>query len=618
MKINLLKDSNPNIPVFGYQNRLKQLSTHLNIQINVPNNLDLHNLSKEITERFEVDILPVETLVSRSLTKEQESVQNYFWIGMSLSASLLRAVKIPVFSPGVIKEIKIVSRAGDQRIFLGSFQVPLIENHPESFTFLCIRYAFELCRHFCKPGLTEEVAEHLMNNLDTQLIKRAEAMIPGGKSTIPVLKTAFDLDIPFCHLGKGIYQLGWGGFKHISDRSSTELDSAIGAKLSSNKLITANILRQAGLPVPFHLPATTLEQALEESKKIGFPLVVKPADRDRGEGVSVGVENDQTLTEGFEFASKFSKNILIERQVPGVCHRILIANKSHIYTVARLPKSIIGDGIRTVFELCQAETSNENRKPLHLRRKPFIFDMLTEETLKKQGVAYDTIPDPEQSVYVRPIETTLWGGTPKLLMHEVHADNVKVAIEAAQIMGLNIAGVDLISEDISKPWWENGAVINEINYAPFLGQLFDYQKAGVKQILKELFPKGGRIPIEIYIGDIEALHAALQRQEELKLINTRCFVTSHTNTYDVEGELRLNLESSNLFDRCRALLLNKNVDFLIMVIHTDELFFKGLPVDSINKIEIINDRLLSHTDASKTLNDSALTSLISGLNQYLR
>lgn len=128
---------------------------------------------------------------------------------------------------------------------------------------------------------------------------------------------------------------------------------------------TANVLRVAGLPAPIHGLVTAESDAISAAKKIGYPVVIKPSDRDRGEGVTVDVSDEAGLQLAFAHAkeSSRSKQVIVERQVAGVCHRLFVANDKLLYAVKRHPMSVTGDAQHTIQELVDAEVANQANKP---------------------------------------------------------------------------------------------------------------------------------------------------------------------------------------------------------------------------------------------------------------
>lgn len=604
------------VTITGFHHGLGQLSIELKVNFELTSGFNLASVTHLLTESMELEPIPIHAKVMRQLDVDQQSALDYFWLVMLLTTKLLQAIKIPSITPGLINELVRIDT--EKPTFQATCHIPAVESVTASLVTEGLRQAHRFLNVVAGGDLSAAELMLALDLLDEQFITPIAKKVSGGKSTIPLLKTAYQLGIPFMHLGGGIYQLGWGAQARLFDRSMTDLDSAIGASLVHNKIKAASILKQAGLPVPIHFLVKTTAEASTAAAAIGFPVVLKPADKDRGEGVTVGIDSSEKLSLAFEHALKVSPNILVERQIPGICHRILVVNGQHVYTVARLAKSVQGDGKHTVRELCELEAQKERRRAKHLRQPPFIFNELTDLTLEKQGVDYNSIPEEGALVFLRPIETTEWGGTPKVASIEIHPENVRIALRAAEIMGLAIAGVDLISDDISKPWYENGAAINEVNFAPLLGMRFEYQRLGVKNLLQILLKEDGRIPIEVYIGDDEALNVAMLRQTELLANNTNCFLTTHIKSFDSHGELKLALAKEGLFTRCRSLLMNRSCESLLVVIQTDELLSTGLPIDSINQVKVINHNLAVQNLFEQHKRSKPVDAILDLLAPYLR
>ena len=613
------EDKHSNINAFriaGFRLGLKQASIWLRPELLVPDQPDSKKIDDELLERFGIEPREVNLRITRRLTAKEQTAQQFAWQIMALASNLLQSIKIPCFDRGAILDVQCVNE--DSQRYRLSCLFPAIEEQSLRWVSDCFERAYRLVSRLADPGQTDAEMADLLEALHEKFITEAKKQIPGGDSTIPALKTAFQLDIPFIYLGQGIYQLGWGVHRRLSDRSTSGMDSAVGATISQDKHTTARILRQAGLPAPIHSIAGTREEAAEAAQRIGFPVVIKPADKDRGEGVTVSIRDVDGVYAAFDSASALSKHILVEKQVPGICHRILVVGDTSAYTVARLPIAVIGDGIHTVRELIAQSNQREARRAKHRRHSLFPCDELADETLKSRGFSFESIPENGVHAQLRPIETTQWGGLPKVFSDDIHPENIKIALQAAKLMNLNVAGVDLISEDICKPWYENGAVINEVNFAPYLGLRYAYQRSGAEKLVQNLFPQGARIPVEIYIGDKSAWVAAQARLHTLASSGTRVFCTSHTRTMDIDGEIRLQLVEDGLYARCRALLMNPAAEALLLVVQTDELLFKGLPVDSIDEFTMVNENLLSMNDPTRPAASNSAHRLVASFTPYQR
>ncbi len=611
MKINYIE----NLELSGYLFGLKQPSLQLNFQLVLPEKFDLDCISRELTTRFLLDSEILKTK-SKNLSSAELNAVSYVWEVLGLTSNLLQTIKIPSFGRGIILDVKTIDE--NERVYLFLIQFPWVDHLPKVWVSSCLNWALKIVNALAKNiAQPDEEIQKLLEELHEKFVLEARKLIPGGGSTVPFIKTAHLLDIPHKHLNSGVYQIGWSSRSHWIDRSTTELDSAVGASISHNKMRSVDLLRKAAFPVPVHFMARTEEEAVNAARKLGFPVVIKPADKDRGEGVTVDIYDTAGVMSAYQIASELSRNVLVEKQVPGMCYRILVIADRVLYTVARVPIAVIGNGFDSIAKLISQANLEELEKAKHLRQKTYPDDELAIHTLGKQGYELASIPAIGAYAYLRPIETTEWGGLPAVYSDSIHSDNKILAIRAAKLFGLNIAGIDFITQDITKPWHQNGAIINEINYAPFIGIKYDYQKNGVIDMVQSLYPNGGRIPIEVFIGDDSAWTAALTRQLELEEGGTRAYVTSHDQTYSSEGFVPMYLSQNRLVTRCNALLMNRNVDAILLVIQTDELMNFGSPVDSINGITIVNSNICKYEDMNQSASSSAADSLYGLFAEYL-
>ena len=202
-----------------------------------------------------------------------------------------------------------------------------------------------------------------------------------------------------------------------------------------------------------------------------------------------------------------------ERQAPGVCHRLFIVKGRLLYAVKRLPIFVTGDGTRTLRQIIAAEIETDLARPHWRRSKIADFDAAGFAGLAASGIDCDAVPGFGTRVFLRPIETTEWGGIDEDTTGIVHPLNLKAAVEATQAFGLEVSGVDMISEDISVPWHENGAVINEVNAGPLLGG-GDISRSHLATFLDIYLGGNGSIPVvEAAPGEsFEALRAGQAAQ----------------------------------------------------------------------------------------------------------
>jgi D-alanine-D-alanine ligase-like ATP-grasp enzyme len=310
-----------------------------------------------------------------------------------------------------------------------------------------------------------------------------------------------------------------------------------------------------------HIPARSAEEACKAAEQIGFPVVLKPIDLERGEGVTVDIRDNEALKTAFISACAMtpSKQVIVERQVAGTCHRLFIVGKQLLYAVKRMPMSVRGDGVKTIQQLVEDHASAQTLSAPWLRGDVPMLDDLALLTLAKTSLTSSSIISKGTWVHLRPIESTQWGGVDEDVTTRVHSENISAALTASELFGLHTAGVDIISEDITKPWHKNGAIINEVNFAPLLGGA-EISRSYLVAFFGQILKGDGTIPIEY----ADHLETALEKQESFRIKGLRCFVTTSTQTIDPSGNL-IALPFDGLKQRCKALIYRSEVDAIVLV-----------------------------------------------------
>ena len=511
----------------------------------------------------------------------QERARQWLWRVLLLARQLLQASRIPVFDPP-----QIISLNGpDAGTGRWQAQVALarVQQLPVSAYSEALTAALRLCELAASQALTDASLEGFYAEA-SRVIGRLTRLMPPGKSTLPLLQAVYDKGIPFTHLGAGVFQLGWGSKSHRIDRSATELDSAIGARLAQNKALTARLLQGAGLPAPQHQVVTDAATALAAAQRLGWPVVVKPQDLDRGEGVTVDVANQAALQAAFATAQALSpsRQVIVERQVAGCCHRLFIARGRLLYAVKRLPMSIVADGRRPIAELVQAELEAQRRLPPWQRSKIQPLDALALSALTAAGYSANSVPPAGKRVALRRIESTEWGGVDEEVSAIVHPENLRIALEATRLFGLDIAGIDLITPDIARPWFENGAIINEVNHAPELGG-GGISRRQIPALLDLLIQDRGRIPVEVFVGSEAAWTAASQRWQALLADGLHAYLTGPELTLEPSGARR-HMPLTGCFPRARALALSSSVDAIVMAVPMREFLTAEMPFEGVDHL----------------------------------
>lgn len=563
---------------------MRQRSFTLRLVFALPQALDLDRLDDWLATVLDTSS-PRPARADRDSSPDASAQQ---WLGRVLLVWrwLLQGARLPVFDTPAVLACRAMPER--KRGWMALATIARIDHIDADIYRIAFDAAAELCSAMLRQAPTDAGIARLHAQASQGAVRPLQARLRFGKSTLPVLRVAHRLSIPFSHLGSGVFQLGWGRLMRRLDRSVTDDDSAIGARLSNSKATTAALLRSAGLPAPRHQLVRSIDEARRAALQLGWPVVIKPADAERGEGVTVDVADDAALGGALQtaLAASTTKQALVERQVDGVCHRLFIARGRLLYAVQRHPMSVVGDGEHDVAWLVATEAARQRRLPPWDRSGIEDLDALALDSLARAGLTTQSIPAAGTRVALRRIESTAWGGVDEDMTQAVHPANLQLALQAAELLGLRMAGIDIITTDISRPWFETGAVVNEVNFAPLLGGAA-ISLSHVPGFLQEFVAGNGKVAVEVFVGGPAAWQAACARRLALSEQGVAACLSSATRTLDAAGST-WPMAATGLYARTRALVLSRTVEALVLVVHDDELLGAGLPLETISALDIVD------------------------------
>lgn len=566
---------------FGYRFGLRQPLFKIALIVSLPEESFSDAFDKWMLEALEVNQRDYSPRFIGKATLDK-ATYTYLKRLLHITNTLLQDIRIPIFERAAIEAVDLVENSDNKRVTLW---LPILHGFSEAIILRWLSIANELMHSVSRCHYEAQVTQRIYEEFGRKHLSPWVKRVAGAKSTVPVLQAAWAMGIPFEHLTSGHYLLGWGRQSQCFDRSSNDKDSAIGAKLTHRKDHALQLMRQAGIPVP---TGYLINSSTYDCSKITLPppWVVKPVDGDRGEGVTVGIMDVSHLNSAISEAAKISNTVLIEEQISGTCHRILVAEGRIVFVVRRNPRSVIGDGHSTI----QSLVDNENRlidKKIPIKRLPLLrLDEEAKKILAAIGMTVESIPKKGQKIELRGVQSAIWGGDPEVLTEFLHPENAALAIRSARLFNLSCAGVDFISTDISQPWHKTGAVINEINYAPVLGRTHLYQREGIQKYLAILFPNQGKIPIEVFIGtNIEPL--IYDRASELSAKGGNPYICNDLDIINYQG-MKIQLTNGiDIFSRVAMLRTERDMGSLIVYINHDDSFIRhGLPFEYITRLVV--------------------------------
>ncbi|GAB5535522.1 MAG: cyanophycin synthetase [Rubricoccaceae bacterium] len=331
-----------------------------------------------------------------------------------------------------------------------------------------------------------------------------------GPSTQSIVDAAEARDIPWIRLNPySLVQFGHGFLQKRIQATVTGETRHIAVEIASDKEDTRNLLSAVGLPVPRQHLIYSIEGAIEAAESIGYPVVLKPLNANHGRGVSIHLTTREEVETAFGVAKQHgtSRGVLVESYISGYDHRMLVVDGRLVAVAKRVPGHVVGDGTHTIDELVEIVNDDPRRGVGHEKTLTKLqFDEQAERLMEAAGHTRETILPEGETFFLRETANLSTGGTAIDLTDVVHPDNRAMAVRAVMAVGLDVGGVDFLTDDITQSYKEVGGAIVEVNAAPGFrmhvapseGEPRDVAGA----VMDMLFPPGtqSRLPVVVVTG----------------------------------------------------------------------------------------------------------------------
>ena len=369
---------------------------------------------------------------------------------------------------------------------------------------MAVRLFLDLAEGNPVSELTTSVAEYI------QEMREIRENVRFGPSTASLVEEAESRNIPFIRLNdQSLVQLGYGVHQKRIQATTTVNTNMISVDIAGNKHATKTLLGDMGVPVPKGYRIRDIEELEDTVEKVGFPVVIKPLDGNHGKGATVGINSLEDARAAFEKAGEYSRTswIIVEKQLVGSDFRALVVNNRLIAVAERVPAHVVGDGKSTIQKLIDETNADPRRGYGHEKVLTQIdIDNQTIRCIRNAGHDLDSVLPKGEILHLKTTANISTGGTAIDCTDEVHPENVFLFERIAKIIGLDVAGVDIIAPNVSEPLSENGGGIIEVNAAPgFRMHLAPSEGIGrnvAEHVIDMLFPPGApaRIPIIAITG----------------------------------------------------------------------------------------------------------------------
>lgn len=329
-----------------------------------------------------------------------------------------------------------------------------------------------------------------------------------GPSTGSLVQEAQARGIPWLRLNRhSLVMLGYGKNQKRIQATMTSQTSSIAVEIACDKEDTKNLLEAANIPVPKGRIIYDEEDLDAAITSIGFPLVLKPINGNHGRGATINIRNREDAVEALAVAKKISRAVICERFITGFDHRLLVINYRFTAAAKRTPAMITGNGKSSIQELIDEVNSDPRRGYGHENVLTSIkVDDNTNNILTEKGLTLESVLPKGEILYLKSTANISTGGTATDVTDLVHPHNVFMAERIARIVGLDICGIDIMTDDISEPVSDSQGAILEVNAAPgfrmHLAPTQGLPRNVAEPVIDMLFPPGQpfRIPIVAVTG----------------------------------------------------------------------------------------------------------------------
>lgn len=409
-----------------------------------------------------------------------------------------------------------------------------------------------------------------------------------GPSTAAIVAAATARGIPHLRLNDGnLVQLGHGANQRRIWTAETELTGAIAEGIAGDKDLTKTLLRACGVPVPEGQVVASEEEAWEAAQDIGLPVVVKPSDANHGRGVTLDLSTQADVAAAYRLAEAEGSEVMVERNISGQEHRLLVVGGRVVAAARGELAEVLGNGRDSVLALIEAQINNDPRRgtteAFPLNRLDALSDPVVLLDLKRQGFEpTDTVPEGRRVLVQRN------GNVAIDCTDDVHPEVAYSVALAARVVGLDVAGVDVVCEDIGRPLQDQGGAVVEVNAGPGLlmhlkpaiGQPRPVGEAIVDMLFDPQQGRTGRIPL---LGVAGTRHTAMVARASAFLLGLAHAAQGPVGLACRDGiwigNRRTEDAERQYGAQCQRLLMNRDIRALVVESTPALILDHGLPYD---------------------------------------
>ena len=392
-------------------------------------------------------------------------------------------------------------------------------------------------------------------------------------------------NIPVIPLQTGnLIQLGTGKYQKRIRGTVTSETPLIGADNTRNKFLNTLMLSNAGIPVPETLKTENVEDIVSFWKSQRKPVTVKSPTRLDEASLFPGINNEDILKEAFTRCKAHDDEVLVQEQIPGLSYRILVINNKFIAATLLQNPEVVGNGKDTIARLIEKLNKQQNRQPAKSGGLKILQpDDAMLEVLSFYGYTLDDIPEEGKKILLSHYPSAKNGALTTDVTGEVHPQNRHIAERAARISGLDVAGVNIVCPDISKPIEDTqGTVVDVIPGPDFQIHLHPWQgkrREVAAPFLDMLFPENTpfRIPVISVTGSAGKSVCTYLINFMLEKEGYKTGL-AHSDGIYIDGHRIIREDMANHY-AAQLILKDPGVDCAVLETSTESIMSEGLGYD---------------------------------------
>jgi len=426
-----------------------------------------------------------------------------------------------------------------------------------------------------------------------------------GTNTLHFVRAARALGIPVHKLPGDLLVYGHGARSRWFRSTTSDKTPNLGTLVAHDKSLTNTVCTKLGFPVADQIVVSTEQQLLKAASVIGYPVVVKPLSEEQGRGVFVDINDEASLMAAFKAAQTYSSLVIVEAYCLGEDFRFTVFQGRVVKVMHRMPAMVKGDGVNTLGSLISKLQQSAYHQQVYRKtgKSRINLDEEMHEVIKSQGWGIADIPPKDAEIILRKKRNISAGGEHALVsLDQIHPDNLQLACRIARTVGLDFAGIDIISQNIALSWREVQTIICEVNAQPQLGyrdmpELFE-------RILSEELINGGLIPLYVVLLSPDAQSMTFDQLSPLAQ-KYACNAMSCASGVSIDEQL-VTGQFSNSFNAAEALLLHREVTAGLIAMHPSDILRYGLPAQHFTFLDVVPNALTENANEEGEIYSAAL------------